>query len=54
MFCQQQWDGKLGVFFSAKKAQDVCRGEVGAPPPKNVERVISEYVDCKKVTIFFN
>jgi hypothetical protein len=23
-----------------------------APPPKNVERVINEYVDCKKGTIF--
>jgi hypothetical protein len=23
------------------------------PPPKNVERVILEYVDCKKDTIFF-
>ncbi len=23
-----------------------------APPPKNVERVILEYVDCKKGTIF--
>ncbi len=25
----------------------------GAPPPKKVERVISEYVDRKKGTIFF-
>jgi hypothetical protein len=28
MFRQRQQERKLDLFFSAKKAQDVCRGEV--------------------------
>ncbi len=27
-------------------------GVPGAPPPKNVEPIIMEYVDCKKGTFF--
>ncbi len=44
-------DSKSKLAFEATTQADtmVC----GAPPPKNVERVISEYVDCKKGTIFF-
>jgi hypothetical protein len=28
LFCRRQRERKLDVFFSAKKAQDFCRGEV--------------------------
>ena len=36
---------KGDVFFPARKAADERWGVVAAPPPKNVERGIYEYVD---------
>jgi hypothetical protein len=35
MFCWRQRERKLDLFFPAKKAQDVCRGEVRGSREKN-------------------
>ncbi len=54
MFRRRQRERKLDVFFSAKKAQDVCRAMVGgAPPPKNVEQNILGYIDRSKFCSLF-
>ncbi len=43
----------LMFFFPPKKTVDERWEVVSAPPPKNVEQGIYEYVDCKKGPNFF-
>jgi hypothetical protein len=45
----------LALFASGRRYHECVQYRIPtAPPPKNVERVILEYVDCKNVTIFLS